>query len=407
MKNKKTIMFVALWTLAVTILRALRLPNGFSQAHWLLDYQFGFIKRGLPGEMVRLISQGLGITITENLLWLISFFNLVLFVAMLCYMLYRIIKLSFQKECSSLMGVIFVSSPFIVMNAHLVGYFDNLLYLFTFAAIIFIFNRQYLWASLLAAIGILIHESFIFVGWPLIILALVLILRKENPKRSQLPQYLLVVGLPLLVFGSLLTYQAFFIEQETLHYQIMKHINNYAFVADQGKSLADYQVTPFQDLFQFGNLGQIFQARIFNPKVWLPLLPTFLTLLYFIVFTFKIIPTQKSFYGVLALILAPLVLHFVAWDSVRISDYVLGSAFFAIWIFAERISFYCRRSELVLGGLLLLFNIFGQIPLMNNEVERFSWLWRLVLYAPTLVYLIHLLLEQIKNNQKQKLCLDE
>src|SRR5207244_4304957 len=34
-----------LWTLAVTILRAARLPNDFAKEHWFIDYRFGFVKR--------------------------------------------------------------------------------------------------------------------------------------------------------------------------------------------------------------------------------------------------------------------------------------------------------------------------------------------------------------------------
>src|SRR6185369_16556609 len=48
-------MIVALGSaLAATAARAVRLPNDFAEAHWLLDYRYGFIKRGLAGSVLNL-----------------------------------------------------------------------------------------------------------------------------------------------------------------------------------------------------------------------------------------------------------------------------------------------------------------------------------------------------------------
>ena len=55
---------VLLWTLGITLARAIRTPNDYSEAHWLLDYRFGFIKRGLIGSMCSLAARG-GSTFSE------------------------------------------------------------------------------------------------------------------------------------------------------------------------------------------------------------------------------------------------------------------------------------------------------------------------------------------------------
>jgi hypothetical protein len=44
------------WAMAMTMARAVRYPNDFAEAHWLLDYRFGFIKRGLAGSAVSLLA---------------------------------------------------------------------------------------------------------------------------------------------------------------------------------------------------------------------------------------------------------------------------------------------------------------------------------------------------------------
>jgi len=38
------------WAMVITMARAVRYPNDFAEAHWLLDYRFGFIKRALAGS---------------------------------------------------------------------------------------------------------------------------------------------------------------------------------------------------------------------------------------------------------------------------------------------------------------------------------------------------------------------
>mgnify|MGYP001074915577 CR=1 FL=1 len=42
------------WAMAVTMARAVRCPNDFAEAHWLVDYRFGFIRRGLAGSLYAL-----------------------------------------------------------------------------------------------------------------------------------------------------------------------------------------------------------------------------------------------------------------------------------------------------------------------------------------------------------------
>jgi hypothetical protein len=38
------------WAMVITMARAVRYPNDFAEAHWLLDYRFGLIRRGLAGS---------------------------------------------------------------------------------------------------------------------------------------------------------------------------------------------------------------------------------------------------------------------------------------------------------------------------------------------------------------------
>jgi len=51
MSRKIVLVFLYLYALAFSILKTARFPNEWAESHWLLDYRFGFIKRGLAGEI--------------------------------------------------------------------------------------------------------------------------------------------------------------------------------------------------------------------------------------------------------------------------------------------------------------------------------------------------------------------
>src|ERR1051325_6529937 len=61
------------WTYCVTFLRALRPPNDFAEAHWLLDYRFGFVKRGLAGMLLSAFTVPFGIQPSERTIAVVSY----------------------------------------------------------------------------------------------------------------------------------------------------------------------------------------------------------------------------------------------------------------------------------------------------------------------------------------------
>ena len=52
------ILFIALLTVPITVFRALH-PNGWTPGDWLVNYEGGFVRRGLPGETILLVAHGL------------------------------------------------------------------------------------------------------------------------------------------------------------------------------------------------------------------------------------------------------------------------------------------------------------------------------------------------------------
>ncbi len=45
------------FAMSATLARAIRFPNAFARASWLLDYRFGFMKRALQGTVLVILSR--------------------------------------------------------------------------------------------------------------------------------------------------------------------------------------------------------------------------------------------------------------------------------------------------------------------------------------------------------------
>jgi len=83
----------------------------------------------------------------------------------------------------------------------------------------------------------------------------------------------------------------------------------------------------------------------------------------------------------------PLSLHLIAWDTARIWTYPIAVALLVAWAagaVAHTARLAAAGSRLLTGlGLLILpFNVFGRIPLMDWRIERVSTDWRIVAYLP-------------------------
>ncbi len=81
-------------------------------------------------------------------------------------------------------------------------------------------------------------------------------------------------------------------------------------------------------------------------------------------------------------------MHAIAFDTTRIWTYVIVCAFCVAWVYCERVAqrpIFVKQSFLYLACATLMLNIFVRIPLMDNEVERFTNLQRLFLYTPVLI----------------------
>lgn len=140
-----------------------------------------------------------------------------------------------------------------------------------------------------------------------------------------------------------------------------------------------------------------FGKRLLIPYVLASFGPTLLTILVFVHLTFRVRPYSPFSIVLHGVILAPFSLHAVAWDVARISLCTINSGFIAWWILAEkRKAYHPDVVFLLLVVPTLIINIFGNVPLMDGVLDRFSPFLRLFLYWPTIVFVLMLIIQDLK-----------
>jgi ACR3 family arsenite efflux pump ArsB len=159
------------WAMAITMARAVRYPNDFAEAHWLLDYRFGFIKRGLAGSALTVFTWAGLARPTADTVAALSFAVFGLLAIALLAMTARLLNTAGPHSTSFAAAAVVATSPFVVMTAHFMGYMDHLGLLAAFGAAWLALRGRAWPAGVVSALGALVHESFLLVGLPLVLLA--------------------------------------------------------------------------------------------------------------------------------------------------------------------------------------------------------------------------------------------
>jgi hypothetical protein len=101
--------------LIFSVSKTIRIPNEWARSHWLLDYRFGFIKRGLAGELFGFLrEETVLITILSAGILLLLYF-LILKIALKT-------TLNFEKFLQDFILCHFSAFPIHRFSAHLIGY---------------------------------------------------------------------------------------------------------------------------------------------------------------------------------------------------------------------------------------------------------------------------------------------
>jgi hypothetical protein len=389
--KKLEIAAVFLWTLGLTSLRAVRLPNDFSKAHWLIDYRFGFVKRGLIGTVVSLATSVLRSRPTEQLIAVLSSVQFVIFCVVLMGVGLRIAHRSGWSSSAILAVLVFFSSPFIVMSAHLIGYFDNIIIVLAVISIALLLGGRIWLAASLQAISILVHENALLVGFPVFCLAWLLVnSRHVQSNRARLPVWPLL--LPAGTFLVLILSQSF--SPPDLERSLNAHLSSFPFIE---RNLRNTRVPHWITitLVDSYSLHQgFFAGRLISGAMLGLVLPSMLAILALIFDAYRVRDLSAESIVLLGVCVVPQTMHLVAWDTTRIWTYSILVSFLALWVYAEL--FGARKDVSQFVRLLCLaalaLNSVELTPLMDGLRDRFDLTIRLIFYAPVMAAAVDLIL---------------
>lgn len=389
--KKLGIAVVLLWTLGVTVLRAARLPNDFAEAHWLLDYRFGFVKRGLVGTLVSLATSLLQLRPTEQLIAVLASVAFGVYCLVLMAVALRTISRSGGATTAVLTVLVFFSSPFIVMSAHLIGYLDNIIFMLGVMSLALLLNGRIYFAACLQATAVVVHESSLLICFPALCLAWLLLKSQQHESEGPpLPFWPLL--LPIGAFLILAVGQSVFLAPG-FQQSFARHLAEFPFIqrsADQ--KVPEYLSTTFVEYYMSQRWQ--FLIRLSSASMYGLVLPATLAILCFILHAYGVRELSLESCALLGVCLAPQLLHLVAWDLERIWTYSILSSFLALWVYAEVLGAGRPLSPSVrlLSLAALVVNIMGVTPLMDGKMDHFNHQTRLLLYTPVIAASLALIL---------------
>jgi hypothetical protein len=372
------------WTQLVTVARTVRWPNDFSEAHWLLDYRYGLVKRGLVGQSLSLILSPLGIEPGERLIATLGMLAFALLCGVLLMVGLRIIRDAGWSPTSVLVTLAFLSSPFTVMSAHLVGYFDHLLVILTVVAAVLL-GRGYVWTgATVQALAVFVHEAALVFGLP--ILAMAWLLMRDEARRQGRPAPMIwPLALPVAAFVFLALSPGLLLSPD-FQDLFARRLATFPWVGGDMYVLVPEWLAP-GGLAALTAQSHRFVERVVFPEAWTLVLPTSAVLFGYVIARYgrtsaHIIPAAFAL-----AILAPVVMHLAAWDTIRIWTWSIGTAWLGVWVHS-RSSLPVRDVTAVVSWAALVavgINVLLTTPLLDAQVDRLSIQLRVLLYAPTFV----------------------
>lgn len=384
MNRKFLIFFLYVYALAFSVIKTLRLPNQWSESHWLLDYRFGFIKRGLAGEIFGFFFEKsiLNIQIVSAVILGLLYVALFVIAVRQTFQKYSIRKVLFY--------LIFFLSQYVVLSAHLIGYLDHLIFLLTILAIYLIKNKKIFWASLLTVVSVVMHEISFFLMVPICLFALMVFEMPGNRfvfSSDLFKKAGLFLALPVLATLSVSLYQELYgkeNDQLILHY-----LRNTGFIS---KNVAVMISSAYTESFgtYLKQQSPFFIERLFLSKNTVKFgLPIFFVI-FLVCREFRKLD-RRILIILAAVTLSPLLLHAIAWDTFRIWAYPFMIIFLGLWILTRRfpdegvsddsLSWF----EIVLFIVSVILVAVFQNTLFENEIERISKLERCVVLIPVMV----------------------
>ncbi|HEY6212589.1 MAG TPA: hypothetical protein VIW45_09905, partial [Vicinamibacterales bacterium] len=329
------------------------------------------------GTVLKLARAALDLNPSEQLIAHVSGALFALLCATIIVVAMRVLVRNRWSANAILLVLVFCVSPFVVMSAHLMGYYDHIFILLAIWSVALTIGGRIWTACALQVVAVLVHESAIVVGFPLVCLAWVHVNRRREAQGERaLTGYPLL--LPIAAFAAITLAPL----PPGFERSFAARLSRFDFIDNQRDILVPrWLSTPLADSY---STTLFLDRALYTPAMHAVVLPSLFALLCFVVDGYR-----RSIWSIesallLAAALAPQALHAVAWDTPRIGTYSIVCAFVICWVYAELYgpSEPVSPAVTLLCAITLALNVVTRTPLMDNERDRLPLGARLVLYAP-------------------------
>lgn len=370
-----------------TLSRAIRLPNAFARASWLLDYRFGFMKRALQGSVLVILSRIGVLHLRKNT---IVGAALVVFGLLCAAMLTMALRtLSRDRWSTPTFAVLatFFTSAYVLSAGHLMGYLDQIVAVLAVAAIWCALRNRYWTAALVTTAAVLVHETMFFIGVPVLLMTIAL--RPDSPRGRALVAALAPLVLPVAAGAAIVLSEQNPARRMALRGHLVQRLSAFPWITgDMNLLLPEWLTTRFVDHFR--EEAHAFPARITSPGYVLYIIPTALLLW---LLSSALSSWRRDWTAAAAIAIPfPLLLHLLAFDTARQWAYPLIVGLMCVWASSRAGDGRARWGRmtgtiaLVLSAAIVAVDIFVmRYPLLDYQVDRFSNGQRLLSYAPFVV----------------------
>ncbi|MCV6638150.1 hypothetical protein [Candidatus Albibeggiatoa sp. nov. NOAA] len=371
--NSETWYFIAYLVLCFSIFRGIRLPSAWTYTHFLFNYDFGFSKRGLIGEVY---SWSNTFAFSRELFYL---FSALIFIANIL-LIYSLVKELIDSKNPIFIGIslVFISSLAIVFLSHIIGYFDHVGLLVTLVSLKVVgFYKKIIFLSIFFSLALLVHEVNLILFFPVIFMSLLLSSNKlDFWKFTTLICFsVFTISIGLVMSHSLISED----NAQNMYIDLSSKISHTALREDAfdvlHKNIEDNILSTKENVWAD---EKIIEKQVLSLLVTMPI---FLFFIYYTVTSLVKLNIQR--YIILLAILAslsPLLLHLVAWDIHRWNTFTITTSFLIFFVvFQSRLKskdFVVTKTHSIQPIVIfwVFFNGTAYIPLFDGyDVSNFPF----------------------------------
>lgn len=373
----------------------------YAASHWALSYDFGLIRRGLVGALIKIWAPIVTIRDIHNTAFVV-YCSFLLGLLTVFYFLLR-----YKENNGSLFKVIllFIAAPATLsMLARDLGRFDLFLTFIAFLVMKLLALKRFFWLiPLLMTVAMFIHESFMILYAPTIIVTIGFIYLQDNRERKVLitlfVSIVLVAGafLVLTMFGNpAVGYEEFIRRiQARADFNITELSMRECYY-----SIKDHYHLAASSLYDAGSIANLVVALLILSPVGLVLLNLWYHAISNVA-RHKLAAKVFSLATLSGLILVPIATDYGRWLSA-----IIFCNFFALFFFVYRCDLQIQKimddrggsSKLLFVSIIILYLMFGPL----NDWNPYPYKDNLIFSAVSIIMVLFFDIEYYKQNRLRK-----